>query len=119
LVFTLLRDQWLVTKGIREIAIMGERDGLLRPEKREDTVKGILECSRDLGIFRKGAPPHEQVMIAAMAFFGIAAGPTALSDAARWASEYANRHNQREVLGLCMGTATDLIEAAKQAEGTK
>jgi hypothetical protein len=111
--FALFRDQWVVSKGVREIAIMGERDGLLRPDKREHTIKSILDCSRDLGIVRKGVPPHEQVMIAVMAFFGIAAGPLALSDAARWASEYANRHHQRDVLGVCMETAAELVEAVK------
>lgn len=82
--FGMFRDQWTVSKGIREIAVMGERDGLLRPDKREHIIKAILEFSRDAGIVRKGVPVHEQVMIAVMAFFGIAAGSIALSDAAKW-----------------------------------
>jgi hypothetical protein len=118
-VFGLMRDQWTVSKGVREIVMMGERDGFLRPDKREHSIKGILEFSRDAGIVRRGIPAHEQVMVAVMAFFGIAMGPTALSDAARWAAEYANRHNQRDALALCMETATNLIEAVRQAEGSR
>ena len=116
--FRLMREQWTVSKGIREIVMMGERDGFLRPDKREYMIKGILEFSRDAGIVRQDIPGHEQVMVAAMAFFGIAMGPRALSDAARWAAEYVNQHNQRDALALCMETAMNLIEAVKQAEGS-
>jgi hypothetical protein len=114
-----MREQWVVSKGVREIVMMGEQDGFLRSDKREHNIKGILEFSRDAGIVRKGIPSHEQVMVAVMAFFGIAMGPMALSDAAKWAAEYANRHNQRDALPLCMETATNLIEAVKQAEGKR
>ena len=41
------RVHWVFTKGIREIVIMGERDGLLIPTKREEAIKSILEFSRD------------------------------------------------------------------------
>jgi hypothetical protein len=54
----------------------------------------IFVAVADGGIVRKGIPSHEQVMVAVMAFFGIAMGPMALSDAAKWAAEYANRHNR-------------------------
>lgn len=111
--FGLMRDQWIVTKGVREIVVMAERDGFLMPSKHKDMVKAILECSRDLGLVTKKIPAHEQVMILAMAFFGIAAGPSALSDAARWTAEYAHGHNQAHVLGICMETAMDLVEACK------
>lgn len=108
--FGMMRDQWTVTKGVREIVIMAEQDGALMPSKREDMVKGILECSRDMGLPTKRLSAHEQVMIVTMAFFGIAAGPVALSDAARWAAQYANRHGQRGVLADCMETATWFVE---------
>lgn len=111
--FGLMRDQWVVTKGVREIVVMAERDGFLMPSKREDMVKAILERSRDLGLATKKIPAHEQVMILAMVFFGIAAGPSALSDAARWAAEYAHGHNQAHVLAACMETATNLVETCK------
>lgn len=111
--FGFMRDQWMVTKGVREVVMMAERDGFLMASKREDMVAAILECSRDLGLATKKVPAHEQVMILAMAFFGIAAGPLALSDAAKWAAEYANRHEQRHVLATCVQTATDLVEACK------
>jgi hypothetical protein len=52
-------------------------------------------------------------MVLAMAFFGIAAGPSALSDAAKCASEYANGHNQAHTLAASMETAADLVEACK------
>ncbi|HWX35230.1 MAG TPA: hypothetical protein VNZ53_48395, partial [Steroidobacteraceae bacterium] len=55
--------------------MMAERDGFLRSDKREHAIKDILEFSRDAGIVRKGIPAHEQVMVAMMAFFGIAMGP--------------------------------------------
>jgi hypothetical protein len=113
--FRLMRDQWIVTKGIREIVIMAERDGFLMPSKREGMIGAILEFARDSGIAIKGVRAHEQVMITAMAFFGIAAGPQALSDGARWAAEYANRHGERAVLASCMETATALFEAAKRS----
>jgi hypothetical protein len=118
-VFRLMREQWTVSKGVREIVKMGERDGFLRPDKREHTIKGILEFSRDAEIVRKDIPTHQQVMVAVMAFFGIAMGPMALSDATRWAGEYANRHNQQDALALCMERATNLIEAVTQAEGKR
>jgi hypothetical protein len=113
-VFGLIRDQWVVTKGIREIVVMAERDSFLMPSKREEMVTTILECSRDLGIATKGFPAHGQVMIVAIAFFGIAAGPTALSDAAKWAAEYANRHTQHALLAVCMEIAADLMKAVSQ-----
>lgn len=85
-----------------------------RPSVRTWLIKAILECSRDLGLPTKRIPAHEQVMVLAMAFFGIAAGPSALSDAAKCASEYANGHNQAHALAACMETAADLVEACKQ-----
>jgi hypothetical protein len=109
----LMRDQWIVNRGVREIVVFAEQDGFLIPAKREEMVKGILECSRDLDIAHKGISAHEQVMIAVMAFFGIAMGPLALSDAARWAAEYAARHKQRHVLGACMEAAAKLVAAIK------
>jgi hypothetical protein len=114
-VFRLMRDQWILSKGIREIVIMAERDGFLMPLKRENMIKGILEFSRELGIAHKGIRGHEQVMITCMAFFGIAAGPIALSDGAKWIAEYANRHGERDALATCMETATDLFEASKRS----
>jgi hypothetical protein len=113
--FRFMRDQWVVSKGVREIVIMAERDGFLMPSKREDAVKGILEFVRDAGIALRGIRAHEQVMITAMAFFGIAAGPQALTDGVRWAAEYANRHGERDALSACMETATDLYEAHKRS----
>ena len=65
--FGLMRDQWVVTKGVREIVIMAEEDGMLMPPKREEMVKAILELSRDLGIATKGISAHEQVMTVSMA----------------------------------------------------
>jgi hypothetical protein len=40
-VFRLMREQWTVSKGIREIVMMGERDGFLRPDKRESALKSL------------------------------------------------------------------------------
>src|SRR5579872_5313349 len=108
-----MRDQWIVTKGIREIVIMAERDGFLMPAKCEGMVKAILECSGDLGTATWGIPAHEQVMIVVMVFFGIAAGPAALSDAAKWAAEYANQHTQQHALAGCMEAAADLVAVCK------
>jgi len=113
--FRLMRDQWVLTKGIREIGIMAERDGFLMPPKREEIIKGILEFSRELGIAHKGIRGHEQVMITCMAFFGIDAGPIALSDGAKWADEYANLHGKRDVLAPCMETAADLFETFERS----
>ena len=109
--FSLFRDQWIVSKGVREIAIMGEEDGLLMPSKREDLIKHILEFAREMQIATKGISGHEQVMIAAIAFFGIAFGPGALADANKWASEYANRHKQLDALAGCMETARKFVAA--------
>jgi len=110
-----MRDQWVVTKGIREIVIMAERDGILMPSKREEMIKTILEFSRELKIAHKQIRHHEQVMVTAMAFFGIAGGPVALSDGARWIAEYASKHGERAALAVCMETATALFEAAQNS----
>jgi hypothetical protein len=64
--FGLMREQWVVSRGVREIVMMAERDGFLRSDKREHAIKDILEFSRDAGIVRKGIPAHEQVMVAMM-----------------------------------------------------
>lgn len=110
----IMRDQWVLTKGVGEIVAMAERDGVLMPTKREEMVQNILSFSRDLGMASKKIPPHEQVMITTMAFFGIAAGPGALTTVGRWIGEYANVHKQRDVLAACMDTATDIVAAMER-----
>ena len=108
--FGFMRDQWVLTKGIREIVIMAERDGKFMPSGREEVIDAILECSRELNIPLKGVSGHEQVMIAIMAFLGIAMGDAALSDGEKWAAEYATRHKRRDLLA-CKKIAGELIAA--------
>lgn len=94
---------------------MAERDGVLKPSRRKEIISEILEFYRNSGIAHTGIPTHEKVMITGMVFFGVVWGPVALSDGARWAAEYANRHGERAVLAACMETATDLFEAANRS----
>jgi len=92
---------------------MAEQNGFLQPAGLEEVIKEILKYSADLGVSHLRRPAHEQVMIAIMAFFGDAFGSTALSDAAKWASQYADRHKKREVFDSCKKAATDLVAESK------
>jgi len=102
--FGMMGTQWRFTKAVRELVVIAEEQGFLRPEMREQSIKGILEFSRDLKMASSRLGADEQAMITMMVSAG-SMGPLAFDDAVAWCRAYAKRH----------GVADATVDRCKEA----
>ena len=110
--FRIFASQWKVTKAVTQLVIIGEEEGGLLPEMRNQTIKNVLEFTSSLGMATSRIPADEQAMIGFLAFGGLH-GLKGMELYEDWVSIYARHLNMPEhVSNTCKLMATELLQRA-------